>query len=444
MTGVKDWSKKYDAFKTLFNAATPAALYEKVIPASARSKREDFSDNFRKWHRSEPKTPEARNFFDTVVEALNCTNFNGTRLIECSFGEFIEALPSDKQKLLGRHKRAKSRGNEHLVIRIPAPNLHDKEEDWLRVGRVDQRYMYLNIDAVQQWKHVIEDPEYRGFSYCHETLEQLLDSSEWLSMLDSEEHCDVVFLGAGTPKKEILVMAAIQKQQGKSGQRKPNIVLVDGSFYMLIESHDQIRNYLRSKKLTNSVEVHTIHADFKNLKSAKHWILSSEENSRRIFFVLGGTFGNNDEADLILAVLGVSKPGDLLVLNVELIDEENVEEFQRKLLASYSAAAVKDLVLGPVRSLLDSDDVSPDFEHRRDLLVPRITVGGQVPSVIPGTIAVELSLQVREQVLALSLSKRYKKTELYKFLKDREFEPVLEPVPHRNQSLHQQMVFKRV
>jgi hypothetical protein len=133
----------------------------------------------------------------------------------------------------------------------------------------------------------------------------------------------------------------------------------------------------------------------------------------------------------------------VLVTSADFIDFDHLKEYKNRLVVNYGASAVKDLVLGPARHLLDELGAPANSHERRNLVRPQISEGAQLLCPISGTIGVESRVEVGSHDLALSISKRYELSRYVEFFSSRGFLSVGEPIACDEFPLYKQLIFKR-
>ena len=113
--------------------------------------------------------------------------------MECSARQFVGYLRSSDQVLL--RERAESTDQEWLaallrddedaeeveefdqvIYRSLTHNFADKADAWQERGQVDQKFMYLNLNSVENWRAVISDGSYKNYPRCKATLAELLET----------------------------------------------------------------------------------------------------------------------------------------------------------------------------------------------------------------------------------------------------------------------------
>jgi len=271
----------------------------------------------------------------------------------------------------------------------------------------------------------------------------LLDHT-WKQMQAESKIGTFVIFGAGTPDKELQLIEN-QLATGEYSASSPlRVVIVDASHYMLIDTYDHVRDVLRRKNMHKLVDLISCEADFTRLSNAQSQRIRPPQYVDRIcFFILGGTIGNIDEARFMQSVHQVSSPGDVLVVSAEFADLDRLDEYKNGLVSNYGAPAARDLVLGPVRKLLDEFGVPQDIDVRRSLVRQRLSEGAQLLCPIPGTIAVELRAMVGAFDLALSISKRYEFDRFLEFFSHRNFVLCGDPISCVEFPPYRQLLFVR-
>jgi hypothetical protein len=345
--------------------------------------------------------------------------------------------------------------------------VREQKDVWLNDGHIDQLHMYQSPEAVENWKNLLRNDKYLSNVLCERSLDRLLISPEWKSLIESKgdcvapgtseagdnaqtgleayasRHCSIIFLGCGASKKEISIIQKIDEIGEYSNTNKLHVFLNDGSFHMLMDSYIEIINSCRQQGIMPTLDIdQPLVEDFTKFTGPTVEKLRGEKG-RLLFFILGNTLGNNNESRFLDSIRRVSKKGDVLVVNAEFIDNNNVEAYERSLLSNYSVPAAKDLVLGPVRTLLDEYDIPESREERRKLVNARVNGTPNFRASISNTIIVELMVELGQIDLALSISKRYDKEEFLHFFELNRFHLAFDIIYADSKSTNGQAVFLR-
>lgn len=404
---VIDWRKKLAALKILTNSEMNNDLCRSIMGANYRT---SVPGNFRKWHTSTPTTEENRQFFDDMHTYLGCTSGTGASLITCSYDDFLQVMSPAKRAMLTRERRLGARSNFDVDLISHRGKLGD---EWVREGVVDQRFMYVSREAVDDWNAVIACGSYKMYEHCCVALREYLRSPSWKAHVKSGDIGTLVMLGAGAPDKDILILNSLLSGKKYSSQAKLRLVIFDDSFYMLADTVDRVHQNLRTLQADDFVEVVPCCADFMKLRQWSDCVARTDHDRITAFFILGGTIGNIQEETLMDAVRAVSEEGDLFVVGGEFVDDEAPEAFLEHLLANYDTPEARDLTLGPVRTLLNEEGIVHDLKERRTLVSVGIEDATRLPqrlrSTIPGAFGIvfRINRQIRGTNLILSTSKRY-------------------------------------
>ncbi len=267
----------------------------------------------------------------------------------------------------------------------------DVHRDWLREGVVDQRFMYVSREAVDQWNAIVNSQEYQTYFHCEGALRRLVRDSSWKTIVEANQLDTIVILGAGAPSKDMIIINNLLSVSTYNASRKLRVIIFDSSFYMLIDTVRDIGALLNRLKKRDSVELIPCCADFMNLKAWAQCIRPLYCKERVAFFILGGTIGNVEEETLFDALQSVSRDGDMLIIGAEFGDVYS-DEYRGQLLKVYDQESTRELALNAIRFLLDNDGFSRLRHDRLSLVGVAIqnaeALPGKLKSHIHGTIAV--------------------------------------------------------
>ena len=347
-----------------------------------------------------------------------------------------------------------------------------QKQVWLNNGYVDQMHMYQSPEAVENWKNLLKDNEYRSNTLCQRSLQRLLLSPEWKSLIEfkgdgvtsgmneagddaqnaSNDHPSgrgfdgsgsIMFLGCGAPEKEFSIIQQLIDIGKYSENNRLRVFLNDGSFHMLMDSYIELLNRCRRLRITDKLDIDPFVEDFTKFTGQTAEKLRGE-NGRALFFILGNTLGNNDESRFLDSIRRVSTEGDILVVNAEFVDSDNLDEYLRSLQSNYSATAARDLVLGPVRTLLDEFSFPESRMERRNRVYPKInSTPNYHRASIAKTVTLQLMVDLDQVELSLSISKRYDREQFINFFEDNGFQLAFDIVYADRSSSNGQAVILR-
>jgi hypothetical protein len=384
VAGIVDWKQKWDALKILCNAETKGDICHKVYGGDTYSS--NIPDNFKNWFNSRPKNREFLEFFDKVAQYLGCSHVTGQAIITCSYDQFLDYLPVSRRTLLRRERAAA----HYLPFNVDLlAHVGGREDEWLDRGVVDQRFMYVSRESVDDWNEVVQNQTYVTYKNCQGALNRFLGGDLWKNLVNNRRVGAVVILGAGAASKDVLIVNSILDSQKYDDDHPIKMFHFDSSFYMLADTIHQLDKVLRLRK-TQAIELVACCADFMKLKEWKSTIRPLDDSQNVVFFILGNTIGNVNEEKLVTAIKAVSKAGDLFVVSAEFAPA-NDQAFSEVLLERYKKDPHRDLALNSIRNLLDDDGFSPHPPDRRALVTVSIEMAedlpGELRSSVPRTIA---------------------------------------------------------
>jgi hypothetical protein len=295
---------------------------------------------------------------------------------------------------------------------------------------LDLRHHFARPEAVAEWKRIVADGAYAGYRNCKASLRALLQSPESRSLLASARLREVYILGGGSPEKEALVLAA-----ASAVTTQPlRCLVVDLSEYMIAESLRGLGAWAKSNRV--EIALTPLVAPFERLDAN-----IGLGQGGRLFVLLGVTFGNLKEDQVLSALARASRPGDIAIVTAECVDEQNLDAFRAQLLANYRSEAGLDFIAS---GLVGEDADDSEFVNQRKALSVNVVDAFPEYSAVPGTIAAVTMTNISGAPRPVAISKRYREAELIAALWKYGFVPALPAVPAPGAPHFKQFVFKRV
>ena len=204
----------------------------------------------------------------------------------------------------------------------------------------EQVSAYLKLANSNEYKESVHAPEW-------ELINDFLETElPW-----TEKAYHVVDLGSGDGEKGVKFVKRI-KELGSDASYHP----LDSSGEMLSVADKKARD--------SGADSFPIHDDLVSLANAKQHL--SHFSGKKIFLLLGNTFGNFDPDTLLKNISGLMGEGDLLLVGTGLVDG-SPEEIER----AYSDPKITNLMHATARALgLGRDDyeVVPKFNGKKRAL----------------------------------------------------------------------------
>lgn len=434
--GIVDFDEKSAAIFKILDGKW-AVLANRYRPKS----QSNLADIARKWKDHDPRPGESTEFIKSILSALQCKHLTVEGFVKCAYEEFLDAMPLTHRRTL---QPTRNHGS-HIVYRSPFPGLIDKPDEWLNLGKIDQHFMYLNLDDVARWVEVVRDEDYEVYLNCKDSLAQALSSETLSEMLGGNKLKNIIILGTGATSKEIQILKLLERHQNDCLASNVQVILIDFSYYMLTQSYDSLLSYTKRPTGASRYQLHQFNVDFTKLGSVRSEIkqITGSQDGSSIYFLLGGTLGNINELEFADSINKVANPRDLFVINIETHNGEDAKTVKKKLKQSYSSASAKDLVLGPAHRLLDRERIPRDPEIRRKMVEVDVWEKGQVPSAVNNTLGVVLGIKIGDKALNLSLSKKYDLGELSAFFDARGFERLPHVFSSQEQANHHQIILQK-
>jgi hypothetical protein len=435
--GIVDLDQKLESMRRFSGTATPdlmAAHFGATL---------SISNVLKNWRTgiSKPSRPGAQHkpLFEKMLKAAR-SNQTFDEFCESTYEGFINRLPSEVRAQFD----PKARIDDRICIYIdPAHHTLDVEDEWHDSSIVDQRFMYISRFATSNWNKLTEYGNYKTYNYCEDVLKETLSTG------DFDEIDVVVILGAGSYTKDRKI---VERFSISSSASKPlRIIIIDASFYMLIDTYQQMRQYIGINELKCTVEMYCF--DFAEIEAWKTNV-SIEKSSSVGYFLLGGTIGNLREVDFFSVLRDQIDCNDVLIVAGEFFDsEEEIHENGSRIIQRYNQDSAKDLALGAVNDILNMEKNTKSIAERREFVSVTLEnatrLRGSINSSVPGTMAVcfETKGKIETprrtfQKLSLVTSKRYVRSNFISSMKSLCDLDMVHSVDHRTERFSH-LVFKK-
>lgn len=201
-------------------------------------------------------------------------------------------------------------------------------------------YYYATEEGAEFWLSMSSDPAYRFKNNSLRLLRKV--SGEIVSAVrentPDENSIDFISLGSGDGEKDRLLLSKFAEPETASITYYP----LDISDKLLVECvknvHEQALDYARGLKTKAVI------GDFINLKLLRS--VYEDRSSPNLFSVLGNTFGNTDEANIMQALRDSMYPGDfvLIEINSDLDEVDKAGSFLRDELSLRYACVPIDML----------------------------------------------------------------------------------------------------
>jgi len=260
----------------------------------------------------------------------------------------------------------------NIEVLLTEAEIAQEFADSLEARDLPEKFFYWLPLSVKAWRDLSAHEDYRGLDATWEMVNA--KAADLVAGFGSA--VPVVSLGAGEGRKDRALIKALQRA-GKSVKYFP----VDASQTLLETACAAAED--------DDLEVLGIKAD---ISSPMHVVLASDAaESPKVLLMSGNTLGGFDPLDHVRNIAEIMKPGDRLVLDAELFQQQSPEEDTAKM-ATFAMAPLASVGIqeddGQIRFETKIDDrhagmhvTTKYFQAHRDL---RMSVTGQEVSVARG------------------------------------------------------------
>jgi hypothetical protein len=361
-----------------------------------------------------PTNKESRLFWDGLAARLGCDGdkVTGAMLIDASFSEFVEYLPSDLQEKARGRNLTQSRYAPYPSIDLTESRPVETIVDGLGRGRIDQKHYYLGADSANAWFSLVRAEAYPSYDDCKLGLQALVASDQWKRELSSAQPKSVVMLaGGGAPTKDLLLLRNMLAQPHIG--RRLDYYLVDISLYMLRESRLFIEEHGKTIEGIEKVKVIARERDI--LKMTDRQREEFHKQGPAVFTLTAGTIGNLSESAFFASLNQASSDGDLFVLTADTIEGPVSNETKNELIGKYSHSAFRKWIQPVVQRVLSESGAHERVESAVDRVHVDVLPGAKVNSDVPASWSVILTLEINKKPITLLSSTRYEAEQLTQF-----------------------------
>lgn len=191
---------------------------------------------------------------------------------------------------------------------ISSLDLNKELYDYLKNGnRMDLKFNYLGNFCASNWLDLTDDP-----SYGHEGLKTMIKDniSDVISQcaFTRDTEVDLISLGPGDGKIDLHIIRELQRTS-----KFLTYYPLDLSFELLQKSTAEV---LKTAFIPKTFKIKAIHGDFTQL--IKYQPIYGFDSSINLFSLLGYTFGNFNEGQLIGKLREGMQKGDFLLIDARL------------------------------------------------------------------------------------------------------------------------------
>jgi hypothetical protein len=456
-----DWDEKLRLFRALLGVAgnNNKMLVVKVLSGTKFSHRVGpMSDRLRKWTTGLPSDDESQFFIEALAAKLPTKDtVDSSLIITLTIQQYVDRLPDDEQISSKLAAAGFVRSNPTYEPDSPEPTqvFRDDGDQFtilttdrgpvetikteLRKGIIDQRHFYVAPDSARAWSALVRGDTYTTYGECKTGLGDLVKSSQWKEELKSSEPSTVVMLaGGGAPTKDIVFLESLLREPHVTGHI--DLYLVDISYFMMEDSRRLIREHAVNEGYQDRVNVSLVRDDILKLPAQKAALFHRQGSV--IFAITGGTVGNLSEAAFFRSLNRVSRPGDLLVVSADTIDDLSLEE-ERALIGKYNNTDLHRFLRLVVSQVLSAANAREFVDEAlRRIKVELAPSEDPSPSDIPRSRTIVVTLEIAGHPLRLVTSSRYESAELEAFAESCGWNSVCQ-IPSPLNKRFKQFLFRR-
>jgi uncharacterized SAM-dependent methyltransferase len=241
---------------------------------------------------------------------------------------------------------------------VSALDMEAEVTNYLQLGASPNlKYNYIGALGAQNWLNLSNDPSY-GNSYLRSALRKFQQDIVEATKLHGQR-VDIVSLGPGDGTLDLFLLSGFQ-----------NICTI-AHYYPLDLSIELLQfavsTVVGSAWINKKFGIKAIHGDFMSLIRYKP--IYSFDPAPNFISLIGYTFGNHNEAELLGKIREAMDPGDFLLLDARLRSEGGdpkqklTKEQQIELCRSFNQALNNRFAFGPLEAATNADFNPTQFVH---------------------------------------------------------------------------------
>jgi Histidine-specific methyltransferase, SAM-dependent len=371
---VTEWSEKWTDLSSFARQKAAASAKASVIKFYDKGITENSLNSIREgvetWKSASSTRSEALNaWLPNVARAIGYGS-NVADFMSSEHAAWLAACSSDFRTTIS--SLTVSHHDAPHIFFHPKSHLDAPDIAWNESGVIDQRYMYADRHAAAQWAEIRARETYGLYNIC-KTLAR--ESGKFIHAV--EPNIDqIIFLGAGSPDKDWSLIIEVMKDR----ESPLDVFVCDASFYMLIETKDELEKLMLSNRKHINTSLITIHLSCFDFTKPNGWkSCKLDKNRKTLIVIFGGTVGNVSEKDLFDCIRSNSKADDLIIIAGSFYEsQEDIESRGSQDIAQQYGDDAKGLAINTISALLDKvhglhtfkekvDFVSVEFEDASDL-----------------------------------------------------------------------------
>lgn len=431
----KHLSEKLGIAQLVLDVSGIPKLIDAVLPAESFSQevRETYMRRLYK-QMEENRGSRDSGFFDNLAAALNYRK-SLNHMMTSSPKDFFYAIDESKRKHVSDEDVSTIVGDNTFLRTVyldphsTSERLHEQLERSLHARNIDQKFLYVDVDSVRQWRALIGSREYKTYEHCAGALKVLLRSEYWKGVMKSGALDCVVDLGVGAGQKDLeIIESFIRLAPG----RELLFAIIDTSLPMLEATYQHLVPMLKNSG--GRITVKPCKADFMDMHPFQTEIRGQRNTA---FFILGNTFANVPENAFMKSVEQASKPGDLLIIGVEFLGAGDGDAKIAQLVKEFDSAGIRGLAVAPIRLLRQNEDI--------EKIRKAVTIRQSTPrefSNVGKSLAIVISVRFRGEEIVVAYSNRYNESEFIEFVEHFGFKHE-QTFPSPDNKNYKQVVFRR-
>jgi hypothetical protein len=387
--GITDWPAKQAFLRSIYDVLNNKSLVQNIVEGWVTNRDilieevERCYETFRRWRASKPSNERSRRFWQQVIEDKDLENIGVNKLITSSITEFVHFFRKDPQmktaisELLADSsselKRETAEALKEKYLNQAANGYLEYDEGHeldvynltghlamnfeghltgIESGRIQSTMFYNVPEAAKAWEKLVDSENYGMYLECLLSLKKLLSGNAWRTSIEDASlayRSAVMLGGGGSPEKDWELATGILNllEDNERIEYRMN----DISPFMIQYSAKFLHRRLVKQKMNDRVSMRYDWSDF--LELDMHF--NRPQSNGVVWALLGGTIGNVSERNFFRSLNGPSQKDDLLIIGIDTHDDEDIEEFEKRMSSEYRCKELDALLAVPFTNEANED-----------------------------------------------------------------------------------------